>query len=279
MIRAPNVPSAEAQRERLREAARSLESMVLKHLVTASGAFKGGDGPGAAIRSDLFATTLAESLAKGGGIGLAAQLERSLAAVEAPRAELTVEPRSGETSGTSVRWFPASTPRAHGLGPPPSPFRPQGPSTTDIATALPSNGPISSGFGIRSDPFTGAHRHHAGVDFAAPEGSEIRAARPGRVVSSGPRGGYGNAVEIDHGDGVTTLYAHASDLLVHPGDIVEAGQAIGRVGRTGRATGAHLHFEVRHDSRPRDPTRALNEYRLRADDRSGAGSRLRSGQP
>lgn len=251
MIRAPNVPTAEAQRERLREAARSLESMVLKHLVTASGAFKGGDGPGAAIRSDLFATTLAESLAKGGGIGLAAQLERSLGVAGADEPGFEA-PRAGAPKEPAPRVSP-------GLG-------------ASRLDSKPTDGPISSGFGIRSDPFTGEHRHHAGVDFAAPEGSEIRAARPGRVISSGPRGGYGNAVEIDHGDGVTTLYAHASDLLVHPGDIVEAGQAIGRVGRTGRATGAHLHFEVRHDSRPRDPTRALNEYRLRADDRSGAGS-------
>jgi murein DD-endopeptidase MepM/ murein hydrolase activator NlpD len=141
----------------------------------------------------------------------------------------------------------------------------------DRALLLPVDGRISSRFGVRADPFTGEHRHHGGVDFAAPEGSEIRAARPGRVIFSGPRGDYGNAVELDHGDGVTTLYAHASDLLVRRGDRVEAGQPIGRVGKTGRATGAHLHFEVRHDRRPQDPGRALNEYRVRADEEPGAG--------
>jgi murein DD-endopeptidase MepM/ murein hydrolase activator NlpD len=221
VIRAPNVRTADMQRERLRDAARSLEAMVLKHLVTASGAFTGGEGPGAAIRSDLFATTLADALAKSGGIGLAAQLERS---VEAPSASL------------------------------------------DSALLLPVDGRVSSRFGPRADPFTGEHRHHAGVDFAAPEGSEIRAARSGRVVFAGARGGYGNAVELDHGDGVTTLYAHASDLLVREGDRVAAGEPIGRVGSTGRATGPHLHFEVRNDRQPQDPGRALKGYRARADD-------------
>lgn len=252
MIRAPNVPTAEAQRERLRDAARSLESMVLKHLVTASGAFTGGDGPGATLRADMFAQTLADALAKGGGIGLAAQLERALGA-EAP-APSPLSPRAGGMS------LPQS-------------------DELDGALLLPADGRISSRFGVRADPFTGEHRHHGGVDFAAPEGSDIRAARPGRVIFSGPRGNYGNAVELDHGDGVTTLYAHASALLVRRGDEVAAGQPIGRVGKTGRATGAHLHFEVRHDRTPQDPGRALNEYRARADEDPGAGPRTRGRGP
>jgi murein DD-endopeptidase MepM/ murein hydrolase activator NlpD len=248
VIRAPNVPTPDMQRERLRDAARSLEAMVLKHLVTASGAFTGGEGPGAAIRSDLFATTLADALASGGSFGLAAQIERSLAG-DAP---------------ASAAHAPAV--RA------PAPLGPRAVRGEAPAGATPVDGRISSAFGPRADPFTGEPRHHAGVDFAAPEGSEIRAARAGRVVFAGPRGGYGNAVEIDHGEGLTTLYAHASDLLVRSGDAVLAGQPIARVGMTGRATGAHLHFEVRQDHRPQDPGRALIEYRRRADEVAGAGS-------
>ena len=93
----------------------------------------------------------------------------------------------------------------------------------------------------------------------------------GVVKSAGPRGGYGFAVEVDHGNGLTTLYGHASELLVSPGQAVRAGQEIARVGSTGRSTGAHLHFEVRVGGRPVDPGRVLKAYaaRVEADLRSG----------
>jgi murein DD-endopeptidase MepM/ murein hydrolase activator NlpD len=91
-------------------------------------------------------------------------------------------------------------------------------------------------------------------------------AADGVVKTAGQRGGYGNAVEIDHGQGMTTLYAHASELLVTPGEKVSEGQVIGLAGMTGRATGPHLHFEVRVNDRPVDPARALNRYRERVED-------------
>ena len=238
----------DAERERLRDAARSLESLVLKQLVTASGAFKGGEGAGAGIRADLFATTLADTLAKGGGIGLAAQLERTLgAAAPAP------------TPGPPTFHPYTVEPRAYG-------------GSAARTPVLPVAGRVTSAFGTRTDPFTGAPAAHRGVDVAAPEGTPIRAALGGVVLQAGPRGNYGDAVEIDHGDGTTSLYAHASALLVAPGERVEAGQEIARVGRSGRATGAHLHFEVRQGARPVDPSRALKEYAGRADGSSGAGS-------
>ena len=83
---------------------------------------------------------------------------------------------------------------------------------------------------------------------------------------AGERGGYGNAVELDHGNGLSTLYAHASALSVQPGDVIQAGQALGWVGQTGQATGPHLHFEVRLQGRPIDPKRALNAYGIRAEE-------------
>jgi murein DD-endopeptidase MepM/ murein hydrolase activator NlpD len=92
------------------------------------------------------------------------------------------------------------------------------------------------------------------------------------VRRASARGGYGAAVEIDHGAGLTTLYAHASEVLVRAGDTVEPGQAIARVGHTGRATGPHLHFEVRLDGAPVDPARALKKYALRADALVDTGS-------
>jgi murein DD-endopeptidase MepM/ murein hydrolase activator NlpD len=92
------------------------------------------------------------------------------------------------------------------------------------------------------------------------------------VRRAGERGGYGQALEIDHGDGVVTLYGHASELLVREGDRVDPGQPILRVGSTGRSTGAHLHFEVRVGGRPVDPGRALKIYGLRAEGMIESGS-------
>ncbi|MEY3297242.1 MAG: hypothetical protein RLZZ597_502 [Cyanobacteriota bacterium] len=110
---------------------------------------------------------------------------------------------------------------------------------------FPANARISSGFGNRMHPILGYSRFHGGVDFAAPQGSTIFAADSGQVIFSGWYGGYGQAVIIDHGGGLTTLYAHASRLFVREGQAVQQGQAIAAVGSTGLSTGPHLHFEVR----------------------------------
>ena len=117
----------------------------------------------------------------------------------------------------------------------------------------PVNGPISSGFGERVHPILGDVRMHTGVDFAVGTGYPIRAAGPGIVVWAGPRGGYGNAVIIDHRNGLATLYGHQSKVNVAVGDKVSTGQVIGFVGQTGLATGPHLHFEVRELGAPVDP--------------------------
>jgi murein DD-endopeptidase MepM/ murein hydrolase activator NlpD len=112
---------------------------------------------------------------------------------------------------------------------------------------------VTSGFGNRIDPVHGRRAWHAGVDVAAPEGTAIRAVRDGTVVFSGKRGGYGNLVILDHGDGVTTRYAHCRDLGVRAGDTVRAGQDIATVGSTGRSTGPHVHLEMRRNGHPVAP--------------------------
>jgi murein DD-endopeptidase MepM/ murein hydrolase activator NlpD len=119
--------------------------------------------------------------------------------------------------------------------------------------AYPSNASTSSPFGWRIHPILGYRRFHSGMDFAASYGSTIRAADSGTVIFAGWYGGYGKTVIINHGRGMTTLYAHTSELYVSDGQGVQRGQAIAAVGSTGLSTGPHLHFEVRHDGTPVDP--------------------------
>lgn len=119
--------------------------------------------------------------------------------------------------------------------------------------SFPTGGRITSRFGSRVHPVLGYRRFHAGVDFGAAHGSRITAADSGKVIFSGWYGGYGNSVIIDHGGGLTTLYAHASRLSVREGQSVLKGQPIASVGSTGLSTGPHLHFEVRRNGSPVDP--------------------------
>ncbi|TBR59416.1 peptidase M23 [Westiellopsis prolifica IICB1] len=123
--------------------------------------------------------------------------------------------------------------------------------------AYPSDAPTSSSFGWRVHPILGYRRFHAGQDFAASYGSTIRAANSGTVIFAGWYGGYGKAAIIDHGNGITTLYAHSSELYISEGQTVKRGQAIAAVGSTGLSTGPHLHFEVRKNGTPVDPMNYL----------------------
>jgi murein DD-endopeptidase MepM/ murein hydrolase activator NlpD len=118
----------------------------------------------------------------------------------------------------------------------------------------PVNAPITSPFGYRTDPVTGATAFHAGLDLGAPCGTPIKAAATGVIVSAGSTtGGYGNMTLIDHGGGLATLYGHQSSIIVSAGQTVNQGQVIGYVGSTGKSTGCHLHFEVRVNGNPVDP--------------------------
>jgi len=113
----------------------------------------------------------------------------------------------------------------------------------------------TSGFGVRSDPFTGEPAYHTGQDFAGAYGSPIYVTAPGVVSFTGVRSGYGNTIEVDHGHGFKTRYAHLSAIAVSVGQHVAAGQRIGAMGSTGRSTGTHLHYEVWVNGRPQNPLR------------------------
>lgn len=224
------------------DASAALEATLLRQLLASSGAFKGGQGAGEQLHAQMFIDALADAVSQSGGLGLSKVLESSL---------------GGKDAADGSALPPSEAPRP-AAGDPASPKTP---------------GSTSSGFGMRIHPLDGTRKFHTGVDLRGQEGTPILAVADGVVKSAGNRGGYGNAVEIDHGNGVTTLYGHASELGVKPGDQVQKGQNIGEVGMTGRATGPHLHFEVRVEGKPVDPKGALKAYGIRADNSIGGSTK------
>jgi murein DD-endopeptidase MepM/ murein hydrolase activator NlpD len=150
-----------------------------------------------------------------------------------------------------------------------------------LVLAIPSNLPadhmsLSSGFGYRRDPFTGGAAMHAGLDFTGEHGSPIRAAAAGRVSFVGVKSGYGNVVEVDHGHGIMTRYAHLSGFTARLGDLVVPGQQIARMGSTGRSTGTHLHFEVHVGGTAVNPRRFLEANPDVLEVKADAGEHIRS---
>ena len=139
-----------------------------------------------------------------------------------------------------------------------------------VPSALPVDGPIGSGFGFRSDPFNGRTALHTGLDFPASMGTLITAAAGGIVIAREWHAAYGHVLEIDHGNGLVTRYAHCASIDVQVGALVKRGQPVAKVGNSGRSTGAHLHFEVLVDGVPQDPARFLA---------AGAGPRLGFASP
>lgn len=123
------------------------------------------------------------------------------------------------------------------------------------------SGYISSGFGERNDPFTGKRTHHEGLDFAGTKGSEVLAVASGAVTWAGPWQGFGNLLEITHGNGYVTRYAHNNELLVKAGESVSAGQEIAKMGKTGRASSPHVHFEVLYKGKVVNPNKFVKQGR------------------
>jgi murein DD-endopeptidase MepM/ murein hydrolase activator NlpD len=134
---------------------------------------------------------------------------------------------------------------------------------TRTLSAVPVRKPISgeidltSGFGVRMDPFVRGPAMHTGLDFRSNSGDPVRATANGTVTSAAWSGGYGRMVEIDHGNGFSTRYGHLSEIIVKVGQTVRIGQFVGKVGSTGRSTGPHLHYETRIDGEAVDPQKFL----------------------
>jgi murein DD-endopeptidase MepM/ murein hydrolase activator NlpD len=173
---------------------------------------------------------LANTLAGAGGLGLATSLEDAMART---------------TPGTSPAEAIAA---GHGIPRPYSPWAPGAPASFALDADR-----VSSAYGVRRDPISGVAREHKGIDIPASTGDDVRSVKAGTVIESDNRNGYGNTVVVDHGGGVTTRYAHLSARQVAVGDRVTSGQILGLVGQTGRATGSHLHLEVRQNGIAIDP--------------------------
>jgi murein DD-endopeptidase MepM/ murein hydrolase activator NlpD len=235
---APDRAGAAHQRDQLLRIAQEFESMLLVQVLRdmrRAGSWEGeeerGKGYGAEIMGDTIDVELAAHLVRAKGLGLSNQLLESF------------ERRHGvsTTAVDPAAPVPAATVAAYVETP---------------AAALGGNAPrVTSEFGWRTDPFTGRETFHKGVDLAAVYGQDVQAAMAGRVTFSGNQGGYGTSVVVEHQDGSRSRYAHLSEALVAPGTMVAAGQLLGRAGRSGRATGTHLHFEVTAaDGRPLSPS-------------------------
>jgi murein DD-endopeptidase MepM/ murein hydrolase activator NlpD len=160
----------------------------------------------------------------------------------------TLDPRMGPFESSVVRLQPkiSAVERLRGVV-----------ATLPLRRPMGLEAEQSSAFGHRLDPFTRSLAMHTGLDFRAEQGSPVRATGAGRVVAAEYSGGYGNMVEVDHGNGVTTRYAHLSAMLVSEGQSIQQGTVVGRVGSTGRSTGPHLHYETRIDGDAVDPQRFL----------------------
>ncbi len=133
-------------------------------------------------------------------------------------------------------------------------------SNSQIAFPTAKGTPITSGFGWRIHPIKGERRFHTGIDFGAAMGTPIYAIANGKVEFAGQRGGYGNAVIVNHGGGKSTLYGHASKIYVREGQQVTRGQMVAAVGSTGMSTAPHLHFEIRVNDKPINPRPYLQQY-------------------
>lgn len=243
-------PSADAAADaaKTKEAAHDLEAylwrQVLSEVAPDQGGLLGGGFAGSTFQ-EMFQGAIADAMAAGGGTGLTAELEGQLSGGVAPKHPVdAIPPIEG-----GVALHRVASPRAL------SSAYPQG---GGMLTVLPVHARPTSPFGHRPDPIDGSTDFHTGLDLGAREGSPVRAAGGGTVIRASDAGTYGNLVVIDHGNGLETRYAHLQGFSVKPGDVVQPGEILGQVGKTGRVTGPHLHFEVRRDGQPVDPSSEIS---------------------
>ena len=256
-VRAAQNSGADKQKSELKKVSEEFEAVfiayllkVMRETIEESGLTEGGFGK--TIYTELFDQEISVYMAKRGALGISDLLYRDLSAKalnnaqpgEAKPKDSPQEDPAPHSSGHSnLSGIPGSTPESSGL------------DISDLQ--LPVRAPISSGFGLRRDPFSHQVQFHKGLDLAAPQGMKVIAALPGTVISAGYQSGYGNSVVIQHAGGLQTRYGHLDKVNVRAGDVVASEEVLGTVGNTGRSTGPHLHFEVTRMGKRVDPASEL----------------------
>jgi murein DD-endopeptidase MepM/ murein hydrolase activator NlpD len=237
---AANATDDAAQRK---EAATQLEAYLWRQ-VLAEVAPKGGlldGGFAGSTFQEMFQGALADAMSASGGSGLAKEIEGQMGGGPAVASIDAIPPTNSLHRTIGARAISNAYPAGGG----------------GALTFLPVQARRTSPFGHRPDPIDGSDDFHTGLDLGARAGTPIHAAGGGRVVRAEMVSGYGNMVVIDHGGGLETRYAHMQGFSVKEGDVVQPGTVVGQVGATGRVTGPHLHFEVRRDGHPVDPTQEM----------------------
>jgi murein DD-endopeptidase MepM/ murein hydrolase activator NlpD len=238
------------------EIAREFEAILAAQMIAAMRQTvpSGGLLPASASTRMLegaFDHELARSVSKRGDLGIARQLVHDIEM----RAHDVAPATATTASGTIAAARPlVAPPNGHAA-------LHEADAPRGTAPVRPVEGRVTSRFGVRRDPITGAAEFHAGVDLAAPRGAEVHAVAPGEVIFSGPRGSAGNVVEVRHPGALVTTYAHVDRTLVRAGQKVAAGDVVATVGSTGRTTGPHLHFAVHRAGHPIDPAQVLGRGR------------------
>lgn len=213
------------------------------------------DGFGADALFETLDAELSRHLSKAQGFGLAGTLMPQLMGMRGAVTPGDAEGPVASQPPTALPVTPQALTPALVSGASVAAWPTPGVAAGETVSPLDSDRTVTSAFGWRRDPFTGGATYHRGVDLRAAYGEPVSAMAGGRVVFAGAQGGYGNTVVLEHANGVRSRYAHLSSILVGQGTEVAAGDSIGRAGRSGRATGTHLHFEVTQDGRPVDPER------------------------
>jgi len=230
----------------LKEACAQFEALIVHQLlkgmrktVDETSLFHGGQGE--KIFQDMHDQALADEIGQTGSLGLAELLYQQILDLD-PSVQ---SPGQTVRTGLAVEAYLSQAPR-------------EGSAESDALLIRPVEvGYVSSSFGMREHPILGGQRMHYGIDLAAPEGTSIKAAADGEVVFAGQKSGYGYVVEVDHGNGLVTVYGHNQENKVKVGQRVEKGQVVALVGQSGLSTGPHLHFEVRREGQPINPTALL----------------------
>jgi len=274
----------EAERATLKQLAQEFEAMLLNEMLAdwrrSLIADTDSEGPaGLGTMTDVVGAEFGRALSRSGGVGIAAVLLRSFERQQASAATdgkipsgaaAPTTPVALEAGGTSVatgdsngaaRSVPEQmSVRAEALA-----GRARQVLHMFAERAYPVEGTVTSGFGWRTDPFSGQATFHAGLDLRMAYGEPVASVAPGRVSFAGDQRGYGLTVIVDHADGLQTRYAHLSSTDVHVGDEVQPGQIIARSGNSGRSTAPHLHVELLSGGRPVDPAGLLKGVAASAD--------------